>query len=256
MDGERSEFANAGGCRRQAMNHGPLIFLGVFLAMALSWHGMVVVPQVQLGRLQQTNVPPAGAQYPTLRSGVAQQGREVYRANGCYYCHTQQARGRAFGADIERGWGQRHSVATDFLFETPVMVGSLRAGPDLMNIGGRQPDAASQMLHLYDPRITAKGSTMPRYRFLFDKRKIGQRPSLDALKLPGEFAPEAGYEIVPKPEAQALVAYLLSLQASVSLFEAPLPQAPRKPEADAWTNQPPVAGAASTQPAGSASPTK
>ena len=33
-----------------------------------------------------------------------------------------------------------------------------------------------------------------------------------ALKLTGKFAPKAGYEIVPTPEAEALVDYLLSLK--------------------------------------------
>ena len=51
---------------------------------------------------------------------------------------------------------------------------------------------------------------MPPYRFLFEKRKIGRRPSPEALALPGELAPGAGYEIVPKPAAKALVAYLIA----------------------------------------------
>jgi hypothetical protein len=41
------------------------------------------------------------------------------------------------------------------------------------------------------------------------------------LNLPSEFAPPAGYEVVPKPEAKQLVAYLLSLHADVPLYEAP-----------------------------------
>jgi cytochrome c553 len=52
-------------------------------------------------------------------------------------------------------------------------------------------------------------------------KKIGDAPSPDALNLPKEFAPPAGYEVVPKPEAKQLVAYLLSLHADVPLYEAP-----------------------------------
>jgi hypothetical protein len=40
--------------------------------------------------------------------------------------------------------------------------------------------------------------------------------------LPPEFAPPSGYEIVPKYEARALVAYLTSLRADSPLFETPL----------------------------------
>ena len=63
---------------------------------------------------------------------------------------------------------------------------------------------------------------MPNYPFLFEKRKIGSVPDPDALVLSGPAAPPPGYEIVSKPEARALVAYLLSLRADVSLFSAPL----------------------------------
>ncbi len=44
-------------------------------------------------------------------------------------------------------------------------------------------------------------------------------PAARALSLTGAFAPEPGYEIVPKPEAEALVEYLLSLKSI-----APLPE--------------------------------
>ncbi len=71
------------------MRFGPFIFLGLLGAMALSWLGMVVTPQLQLGGQQATNVPPTNVLYPTATPGVAALGREVYRANGCAYCHTQ-----------------------------------------------------------------------------------------------------------------------------------------------------------------------
>jgi len=34
------------------MKHGPLILFGVFLALALSWSGLVLAPQFQLGGLE------------------------------------------------------------------------------------------------------------------------------------------------------------------------------------------------------------
>jgi hypothetical protein len=64
-------------------------------------------------------------------------------------------------------------------------------------------------------------SIMPAYPYLFEKRKIGRTPSPDALKFPANFAPEAGYEVVPRHEAVALVAYLKSLQSTAPLFELP-----------------------------------
>ena len=136
----------------------------------------------------------------------------------------------ATGVDISRGWGLRHSVAEDFLYDNPVQPGSVRVGPDLADVGRRLPDANWQLLHLYAPRSVVKGSVMPPFRYLFKMEKIKDSPSPDALNLPAEFAPPAGFEIVPKPGAKHLVAYLLSLHADVPLYDAPFtPAAPAKP---------------------------
>ena len=128
----------------------------------------------------------------------------------------------AAGPDIARGWGMRRSVAEDYLYDLPVPLGSLRAGPDLSNIGVRDPDANWQLTHLYAPPAVVKGSTMPPFRYLFELRRIGDAPLPDALRFPPGFSPPAGYEVVPKPEARQLAAYLLSLRAGVPLYDAPV----------------------------------
>jgi len=135
----------------------------------------------------------------------------------------------ATGADVSRGWGLRCSVAEDFLYDYPVQLGSLRAGPDLANVGARLPDANWQLLHLYAPQSIVKSSMMPPFRCLFETRKIGNAPSPEALHLPKELAPPTGYEIVPTDEGKELVAYLLGLRADVPLYEAPFtPPTPKK----------------------------
>lgn len=127
----------------------------------------------------------------------------------------------ATGSDINRGWGVRQSVAADYLYDQPVQLGSLRAGPDLANIGVRMSDLKLQLQHLYAPKSLVKDSTMPAYRFLFEVRKIGAAPSPDALNLTGEFAPPAGFEVVPAQDAINLAAYLVNQKASAPLYEAP-----------------------------------
>jgi cbb3-type cytochrome oxidase cytochrome c subunit len=75
------------------MNRGPILFLGVFAAMALSWYGLIVQPQLQLGRSPQaTNTLNTAEVYPLARPGLAQQGAQIYRALGCATCHSQQVR--------------------------------------------------------------------------------------------------------------------------------------------------------------------
>jgi cytochrome c oxidase cbb3-type subunit 2 len=202
------------------MNYGPLLFLGAFLTIASSWCGLVLIPQLQFGRQEPLKIEETGQLYPQARPGLAQQGLVVYKANGCIYCHSQQVRPEGFGADQARNWGQRRTVARDYLYDKPVMLGTMRTGPDLSNIGLRQSSTDWHLTHLYNPQITSKGSIMPPFRFLFEQRKIGAKASPKALKLTGEFAPPAGYEVLPRPEALALVEYLLSLKAN-----APLPEA-------------------------------
>lgn len=228
------------------MNYGVMIFLGALLTLSASWYGMVVGPVFQLVNQQPAKIEATGGLYPAGRPGLAQQGREVYRAHGCNYCHTQQVRGTArgrgtnftgyVGADIERGWGVRPSVAGDYLMDSPMMLGTQRIGQDLANIGIRQTNELWHFIHLYDPQSVSPGSVMPPYRYLFEQHKIKGAPSINALPRDLRAGVEEGYEIVPKYEARALVAYLLSLEAQTPLFEAPLPAKP-KPEGE--TNQPP-----------------
>ena len=212
------------------MNHGPLLFLGVLFTMAWSWFALVFLPQKDLGNtpLNSTNTTDltTSQPYPVGRLGAGRGGEEVYRANGCATCHTQQIRPATEGSDIARGWGIRFSVLEDLLQDDPVMPGNVRIGPDLLDAGSRLRDPNWHLLHLYNPKSTTPGSTMPRYKFLFEKRKIGRAPSAEALKVAGGDAPAEGYEIVPRPEALALTSYLLSLQTRVDLFQAPIPRSP------------------------------
>jgi cytochrome c oxidase cbb3-type subunit II len=212
------------------MNSGPMLFLGLFATMACSWTGFVLAPQLQLGGLTQTNTVVVGdalsQTYPLAQPGEAHAGAEVYRANGCAACHTQMVRPSNLGSDVQRGWGIRRSLAEDYLFEQPVMLGSQRVGPDLANFSRRTDtnDNNGIYLRLYDPPLITPGTVMPPYRYLFETRKIGFFPSNNALVLPDKDAPPAGYEIVPRPEARALAAYLLSLRQEAYLYEAPPPE--------------------------------
>jgi len=65
--------------------------------------------------------------------------------------------------------------------------------------------------------------------------KIAHLASANALPLPAEANVPDGYEIVPKAEAKALVAYLTSLRVDAPLFEAPfsIPPPPPAPATNA-----------------------
>jgi cytochrome c oxidase cbb3-type subunit II len=226
---------------------------GVFGMFCFSWAGLVVLPYSQLARLQPHVDEDAQDVYPIPAGGLVAEGRRVYAANGCVHCHTQQVRPGFAGADIERQWGYRQTVARDYLYETPVLLGTTRIGPDLANIGARYPNPMIanlpeeqrlpalvkwHHLHLYNPRLIEPDSVMPPFRFLYKTRKIAGQRAMDALELPRDAAPPRDYEVVPSDDARALVAYLLSLKREHPLAEAIQEKKPPEPAAPQAATQP------------------
>jgi cytochrome c oxidase cbb3-type subunit 2 len=225
-----------------------LFILGLVSALAISWGAIVLGSNAQLSRLAPFYDENDATTYPQWMPGDAAQGQLVYRDLGCYTCHTQQVRRPGFGSDQDRGWGDRQSVARDYIYQPFPQLGWSRTGPDLTNLADRKPSApdAEDLLHL----LYAGSGGMPSYRFLFEKRQvgIGAQPSDKALKLTGALEPESGWEIVPTPRAGALVAYLLSLKTAYTYPEA-IPYTPPKAEGAPAAAAPAPATAAPVTPA-------
>jgi cytochrome c oxidase cbb3-type subunit 2 len=171
-------------------------------------------PELALAYRNETGSP----QFPIWKGGHALTGKRVYESLGCVQCHTQQVRQSDFGVDQDRGWGDRQSVARDYLFDQPVLLGRLRIGPDLANVGTRL-DAEALHKHIYRP---VEVSSMPSYPWLYKLQEVRGDGSPHALQFEeGEYgAPKPGWEIVPKDKANYLVNYLLSLKQDYSLPEA------------------------------------
>lgn len=172
--------------------------LGVLLFTSVV---LVAVPFAQFHA-----IPPEEKLVPyTIEQG---EGREQYVSLGCVYCHSQQPRDRSFAPDDARGWG-RASTPGDYAYDYPHQLGTMRTGPDLFNIGARQPSSDWHLTHLYNPRAVVPGSIMPAYPFLFEE-KTQTAPGDVVVKLPQGLAP-AGKTVVARPEALSLVAYLKAL---------------------------------------------
>jgi cytochrome c oxidase cbb3-type subunit 2 len=200
------------------MKNGSLFLTGIFIALVASWGVFVLGSNAQLGSLVPYYDDNEGNAFPLRASGLAGQGERVYMDLGCVSCHTQQVRRPGYGSDQARGWGDRQSVARDYIFQDRPQLGTLRLGPDLANLGARKPnppDTAELMKLLY-----AGSRTHPAYAFLFEDRRIVGERSQVALKLEGRMAPRLGHEIVPTSRAEALVAYLLSRNQSYEFPEA------------------------------------
>ena len=115
------------------------LFLGIFGTFAFSWTGLMLIPNFQIGHLDPQADEEGTDIYPVPRSGMAERGRKIYAANGCVYCHSQQVRADYAASDIERKWGTRRSAPRDYIFDRPALLGKMRVGPDLSNIGKRAP---------------------------------------------------------------------------------------------------------------------
>ena len=174
---------------------------GAMVALGIATAALVVLPYVQVRDI----VPP-----PQLKpyTDAQARGRAVYVSNGCFYCHSQQPRDRKAAPDFARGWG-RPSVPADYSYDRPHLLGSMRTGPDLFNIGARQPSKDWHLGHLYQPRAYMPGSNMPSYPYLFRAKPVADEGE-QALALPPGTAP-AGMVVVASPDALDLVKYLQAL---------------------------------------------
>src|SRR6266550_1685330 len=112
---------------------------GLFATFAFSWVGLALIPNFQIGHLNPQSDEEGTDVYPLPQSGMAERGRRVYNANGCAYCHSQWVRADYAGSDLERKWGDRRSAPRDYIFDRPVLLGKMRTGPDLSNLGQRAP---------------------------------------------------------------------------------------------------------------------
>ena len=197
------------------MRNETTLLAGGMAMLGVATSALVVLPYLLVADVKPT---------PGLQPYTAAQlrGREVYIQNGCVYCHSQQPRAKDFAPDAKRGWG-RASVAGDYAYDTPHLLGTMRTGPDLLNIGARQPSRDWHLGHLYAPRAYMAGSIMPAYPYLFDVRKGAAQPGDVVVNLPPKFA-RPGDVVVAKPEALALVEYLISLDRTYPALK-PLPVA-------------------------------
>lgn len=185
----------------------PLMIIALAI-IAFAMLTLVIAPGIQIR---------AGSPNPGLRSYTAAEarGRAQYVSLGCLYCHSQQPRAVDQAPDGERGWG-RASVASDYYYDRPHQLGTMRTGPDLFNVGVRLPSRDWHLSHLYQPRAISAWSVMPAFSFLFTT-KVRADPDDVTVTVSPKYAPKSGV-IVARPEALDLVAYLQGLDRT---FPAP-----------------------------------
>ena len=137
-------------------------------------------------------------------------GRDVYKREGCYLCHSQMI--RPFRDEKER-YGH-YSLASESMYDHPFQWGSKRTGPDLARVGGKYSDDW-QRRHLIAPRSVVPESVMPNYPWLAEAAVDGAHitrvmRAMQTLGVPyteDDIAEGAG-QVRGKTELDAVVAYL------------------------------------------------
>ena len=192
------------------MTNPKLLITGVFLTVALPFGALLLSSQVQLGGLAPAPEEEGGALYPATVPGLAVQGRDVYISLGCIACHTQQVRPSGQGSDIARGYGDRPSVARDYVLQFHVLLGDRRIGPDLANYGARVAPAPKGTQTEPEKAAAITKSLAAVHAAIHHGNAFAFLYEADAK---GDFAPE---------RADALATYLLSLRQDYSSPEAKL----------------------------------
>ena len=107
---------------------------------------------------------PEGVTTATFAEAL-QLGHDVYVAEACWHCHTQQV--RPLPSDLRR-WGpvSRSSEYHNAL-QQPVLFGTRRVGPDLIREAARRSNDW-HLAHFYHPTSVVPNSVMPAYRWFFD----------------------------------------------------------------------------------------
>ena len=142
--------------------------------------------------LIQANVPTIETVQPYTPLELA--GRDIYIAEGCASCHSQQI--RPLLADTER-YGS-YSEAGEFVFDRPNLWGSRRIGPDLSREGGKRT-GLWHLEHFSNPSAKTQGSVMPSFAHLstaqLDYRSMQQR-----LSIAGQFGTPYDQDLGPVDE--------------------------------------------------------
>ena len=115
------------------MKNGFSIFLAAFIALGASWCGFVLAPVMQLGTAKQTEVLNLSDIYPIQRTGDATLGLQVYRANGCVACHTEQVQQSGVVFEVVLTGAGKNPVAVSNLVFSLKLTGLTKEEADASN---------------------------------------------------------------------------------------------------------------------------
>jgi len=106
----------------------------------------------------------AEASHGSASSTIWDRGQQLYRSEGCWYCHSRQV--RPIVTDVGLG---PVSTPGDYAYDDTGLVGFSRLGPDLAHFGARDDAGGSALAaRLTDPTADRDWSVMPSFGYLSD----------------------------------------------------------------------------------------
>jgi cytochrome c oxidase cbb3-type subunit 2 len=106
----------------------------------------------------------------STRQELIHEGEEIYKREGCWYCHTDQTR-TLIQDTVSNGsesFPAPPSSANEYIYQETTFPGTRRIGPDLSREGIKQPSRDWHRGHFWSPKTASIGSVMPSFQHFFD----------------------------------------------------------------------------------------
>lgn len=164
---------------------GVLLSASIFLAMGLNPKTLRTDPSIQsIEQLAQVGIIhefvdlaerfpehfhrdfPEGVTYATFGEAL-KLGQQIYIAEGCWHCHTQQIRRDT--QDVLRWGPESQTLEYQNILHTPALKGMRRVGPDLIREAAKR-STDWHIAHFYMPRAVSPTSVMPEYNWFFNEK--------------------------------------------------------------------------------------
>ena len=109
------------------------------------------------------------------RKDLIELGEDIYRVEGCWYCHTDQTRTLVQDTVLNGAadYPAPPSSANEYIYGRVTFPGTRRIGPDLSRVGIKRPHRDWHMAHFWAPKTQSRGTIMPSFKHFFDNDPSG-----------------------------------------------------------------------------------
>ena len=142
------------------------------------------------------------------RKQLIEYGEDIYKEEGCFYCHTDQTRTLIQDTVLNgtEAFPAPPSSANQYIYQRVTFPGTRRLGPDLSRVGVKQPNRDWHRGHFWSPKTASAGSIMPAFQHFFDTDPRGtskKNSSIPNMKFEAvfQYLMTKGTRITPPNEA-------------------------------------------------------